>query len=113
MTSIQITPADGGGYTATVAGVSLPIDSYVAEPGPAGRMIVSLAVFADSLQIGVPTRQDLDQTRILNRPPVSTWGDPSHPDPRTNMPGWQPPPTSADAGRGTGEYPPVTHRRQL
>ena len=118
MTAVQVLPDDGGGFTATVAGISLPIDSYVAEPGPDGRLVVSLAVYADSLQIGVPPRRpDLDTTRRIERPrneaPVSTWGDRSKPDPRANIPGWQPPPARADAGRGqTGEYPPVSHRRQ-
>jgi hypothetical protein len=120
VTAVQIMPGgEGGAFVATVAGITLPIDSYVAEPGTDGRLIVSLAVFADSLQIGVPPRRtDLEQTRRLeqprNQPPVSTWGDPSKPDPRANIPGWQPPPARADAGRGqTGEYPPVaSHRRQ-
>lgn len=120
MTSVQILPGgEGGTYTATVAGITLPIDSYVAEPGPDGRLVVSLAVYADSLQIGVPPtrRPDLESTRVMpanrNEPPLSTWGDPTAPDPRRNIPGWQPPPAGADAGRGhTGEYPPVTsHRR--
>jgi hypothetical protein len=125
MTEVRILPGgEGGNYTATVAGVSLPIDSYVCEPGPEGRLIVSLAVYADSLQIGVPPARSrgLDETRRIdtpNQPPLSTWGDPTAPDPRRNVPGWkpdgwQPPPARADAGRGnTGEYPPVTsHRRQ-
>jgi hypothetical protein len=126
VTSVQITPSDGGGYTAVVNGIALPIDSYAAEPGPGGRLMVSLAVHADSLQIGVPParRPDLDSTRRIdtarNEPPLSTWGDPTAPDPRRNVPGWttetggwKPPPAGADAGRGrTGEYPPVSHRRQ-
>ncbi|GGN39447.1 hypothetical protein FHR83_006716 [Actinoplanes campanulatus] len=118
MTAVQIMPGGEGsaGYIATLAGVSLPIDSYAAEPDAEGRLIVSLAVFADSLQIGVPPRRsDLESTRRMetpNQPPVSTWGDPRQPDPRANIPGWQPPPARADAGRGqTGEYPPVSHRR--
>lgn len=120
MTAVQIMPGgDGGTFVATVAGITLPIDSYVAEPGTDGRLIVSLAVFADSLQVGMAParRSDPEQTRILEKPnqaPISTWGDPSKPDPRANIPGWQPPPARADAGRGqTGEYPPVaSHRRQ-
>jgi hypothetical protein len=119
VTSVQIMPSgEGGSLVATVAGISLPIDSYVAEPGPDGKLVVSLAVYADSLQIGVPPRRsNLEQTRVIETPrneaPLSTWGDPNTPDPRRNIPGWQPPPAGADAGRGhTGEYPPVTsHRR--
>lgn len=117
MTSVQIMPSgEGGSLVATVAGISLPIDSYAAEPGPDGKLVVSLAVYADSLQIGQPPARDrLEQTRVMDRPnqaPISTWGDPSRPDPRANIPGWQPPPAGADAGRGqTGEYPPVSHRR--
>lgn len=119
MTAVQIVPGgEGGRYVATIDGTSLPIDSFVSEPGLDGRLIVSLAVYADSLQIGVPPqRPGLDQTRRLEPPrngaPLSTWGDRSKPDPRSNIPGWTPPPAGADAGRGqTGEYPPVSHRRQ-
>ncbi len=119
MTAVQIQPGGEGsaGYTATIAGTAVHIDSYAAEPDKNGRLVVLLSVYADSLQIGIPPRRGLEETRVMekpNQPPVSTWGDTSKPDPRANIPGWQPPPARADAGRGqTGEYPPVTsHRRQ-
>ncbi len=118
MTAVQIQPGGEGGanYTATVNGVSVRVDSYIVEPDKDGRLVVSLAVYADSLQIGVPPRRGLEETRILekpNQPPISTWGDRSKPDPRANIPGSQPQPARADPGRGqTGEYPPVSHRSQ-
>ena len=121
MTSVQIMPGGEGsaGYVATVNGITLQVDSYLAQPNEDGRLVVSLAVYADSLQVGIPPRRsDLETTRRMEQPrneaPLSTWGDPSKPDPWANIPGWTPPPARADAGREqVGEYPPVaSHRRQ-
>jgi hypothetical protein len=107
MTEVKIVPSgEGGSLVATVNGTPIPIASYVAEPDDNGRVMVSLIVAADTLQIGVqPARRDMEQTRQLNKPPASTWGDRTKPDPRAHIPGWQPPPQAADAGRGhSGEH---------
>lgn len=107
MTQVKIMPGEGGGYIATIDGVTLPIASYLAEPSDSGKLIVSLMVAADAVQIGIPpVRRDLEQTRTLNQPPTGTWGDPSKPDPRSNIPGWTPPSERVDAhrGRAGGEH---------
>jgi hypothetical protein len=102
MTEVKITPGgEGEGYTATVNGTPIQIAAYIADPGDHGKVMVSLIVAADALQVGIPpTRRDLEQTRQLNKPPVSTWGDKTRPDPRASIPGWQPPAAAVDAHRG-------------
>jgi hypothetical protein len=107
MTAVQIVPDGAGGYTATVAGTPIRVDAYAAEPDENGRVLVSLVVAADQLTVGIPPARHADPTQERrNQPPPSTWGNPDVPDPRANIPGWQPPPLAADAGRGN----PAGHR---
>ncbi|BAL87296.1 hypothetical protein AMIS_20760 [Actinoplanes missouriensis 431] len=104
MTSVEIAyrPGDGG-YRAVVDGRPLDIAAYVADPGDGGKVMVSLIVAADALQVGIPPRQLAPERR--NQPPMTTWGNPDLPDPRANVPGWQPTPSAAEAGRAhTGEH---------
>jgi hypothetical protein len=99
MTSVEITYRPGeGGYRAVVDGQPLAIASYVADPGDEGKVMVSLIVAADSLQIGIPPRQPVQAER-RNQPPVTTWGDPNAPDPRSNVPGWVPAHAEDNRGR--------------
>ncbi len=106
MTAVQIAGGEGGAYVATVDGITVPVAGYVAEPGENGKVLVSLIVAADQLSVGIPPARHAETLPDRrNHPPVSTWGNPNTPDPRANVPGWTPPPASADAGRGrTGEH---------
>lgn len=106
MPNIQILPAppggEGGSYTAVVDGTPVPVSGYVAENASDGRVMVSLIIAADQLSIGIPPSRPSQQPPHQNQPPVSTWGNPAVPDPRSNVPGWVPPPAAADAGRERG-----------
>lgn len=94
MTEVHIVPGGEGsaGYTATIDGLTLPIAAYTAEPGDSGQVVVALLVAADALQVGIPPARKQPERR--NEPPLSTWGNPNIPDPRANIPGWQPPAVS-------------------
>ena len=99
MTSVEIHPRPGdSGYRAKVDGINLDIAGYIADPGEDGKVMVSLIVAADSLQIGIPPRQPVQADR-RNQAPVTTWGDPSVPDPRSNVPGWSPAHAEDNRGR--------------
>src|SRR5690349_17870436 len=96
---------EGGSYVATVNGTPIQIAAYVADPGDNGRVMVSLIVAADTLQVGIPSARQEPPPERRNEAPTRVWGDKALPDPRTNVAGWTPPPPAADAGRGrTGEH---------
>lgn len=106
----QIDPSQGvipdtmrQGWLARVNGVEVPVDAFAIEPGEAGdrRVMVSLAVAADVVQVGDPAAAGTQHavrpaTPEATQPTIRTpWGAPGHPDPREGIPGWTPDPSLA------------------
>ena len=100
------------GYTVRVGGVEFAADAYAIEPAEAdGRALVSLVLAADGVQIGANPATSGAAAGVRsagewaarpgrlvhaeqkgNQPGM--WGQPG-PDPRANIPGWQPEATDA------------------
>lgn len=101
----QIDPAQGvipdtvqQGWLARVNGVGVLVDAFAVEPGEAGdrRVMVSLAVAADVVQVGDPALTGVQHSVRPSTPEATPakvrapWGAPGYPDPREGVPGWAP-----------------------
>lgn len=94
---VQITHSHLGEHTedgvvvhemsANIDGTDIPIAGYTIEQcenGPA----LNLVLLPDSLSIGEQPASTLAAPAVEQKPNLRTWGDPTIPDPRANMPGW-------------------------
>lgn len=106
--AVQITPHsadDGVRYSARVNGAEFPVQAFSVEPDEQGRVFVSLVVEASAVQVGAPAEAKPQQLAETKPPRVSTWGDPSLPDPRESLPGWDPERLGAMVAKNTAGRP--------
>lgn len=80
-------------HAARIGGVEFPLTSFVIERGQNGEVFVSLVVEASSVHIADPATPFGVEPRVpvpakSEQPKNSTWGDPTVPDPREQIPGW-------------------------
>jgi hypothetical protein len=94
---VQLTPFSGGNpderyWLARVdGGPEFRVDDYAVQTeGQDGNVVMSLVVTVDALSIGDASRSGESRPAVPEKPPASTWGDGSKPDPRESIPGWEP-----------------------
>ena len=90
-------------WFAVVNGTEVPLAAFDVQPPAEGsrQALVSLLVPVDHVHVGPPVTEPVSApvVRAESEPKVSTWGDPSVPDPRESIPGWsKPDPAQAAEG---------------
>jgi hypothetical protein len=106
MVGVQDGPVES--HAARIGGVEFPLTSFVIERGQNGEVFVSLVVEASSVHIADPATPFGVEPRVplpAKQEPAktSTWGDPTVPDPREQIPGWSRP-LSASVGSSAQVY---------